>query len=183
RMFPHLTLADVLYTTAGVRALVREQGRPSAVSRMHTIVDDVPARGTVSILGGKITGYRAIAEEAVDAVCRRLRVAARCVTAERTLPGAFAGSSAGHEQSLGSDHSNLAAQVVFAVRSEHCRRVSDFIRRRTRLGASADQGWNAARRVAEIMGAELSWPPSRIAAEIEDYGRDIAATRAFAGPS
>lgn len=183
QMFPDLTLADVLYTTAGVRALVREQGRPSAVSRMHKIVDDVPARGTVSILGGKITGYRAIAEEAVDAVCRRLRVAARCVTAERTLPGAFAGSSAGHEQPLASDHPDLAAQVVFAVRSEHCRRVSDFIRRRTRLGASADQGWNAARRVAEIMGAELSWPPSRIAAEIEDYGRDIAATRAFAGRS
>jgi glycerol-3-phosphate dehydrogenase len=182
KIFPDLTLADVLYTTAGVRALVREQGRPSAVSRMHKVVDDVPARGTVSILGGKITGYRAIAEEAVDAVCRRLRVVARCVTAERTLPGA-SGSAAGDEQPLASDHPNLAAQVVFAVRSEHCRRVSDFIRRRTRLGASADQGWNAARRVAEIMGAELSWPPSRIAAEIEDYGRDIAATRAFAGPS
>src|SRR3954462_2098453 len=182
RMFPHLTLADVLYTTAGVRALVREQGRPSAVSRMHRIVDDVPARGTVSILGGKITGDHATPEEAVDAVCRRLRVAAGCVTAERTLPGA-SGSAAGDEQPLASDHPNLAAQVVFAVRSEHCRRVSDFIRRRTRLGASADQGWNAARRVAAIMGAELSWPPSRIAAEIEDYGRDIAATRAFAGPS
>jgi glycerol-3-phosphate dehydrogenase len=211
RMFPGLALTDVLYTTAGVRALVRERGRPSAVSRMHKIVDDVPARGTVSILGGKITGYRAIAEEAVDAVCRRLRVSARCETAERILPGGtgaaaaettqtpeflraiygsrasnvmtIARSQSGHEQPLATGYPDIVAQVVFATRSEHCRRVSDFIRRRTRLGASADQGWNAAKRVAEVMEAELSWPPQRLAAEIEAYRRDIAVTRAFASPS
>ena len=72
-MFPGLQLDDVRYTTAGVRALVREPGRPSAVSRMHRLATDVPSPGIISILGGKITGYRAIAEEAVDAVCRRLR--------------------------------------------------------------------------------------------------------------
>jgi hypothetical protein len=30
-----------------------------------------------------------------------------------------------------------------------------------------------------MMGAELGWQPERIAAEIEDYRRDIASTRAF----
>jgi glycerol-3-phosphate dehydrogenase len=210
-MFPALTLEDVLYTTAGVRALVRERGRPSAVSRMHKIVEDMPAAGMVSILGGKITGYRAIAEEAVDVVCRRLRVVARCVTAERMLPGAsdrraaqvadvpeflrsiygtrasnvvtIARSRNDHGQPLADDYPDIVAQVVFATRTEHCRRVSDFIRRRTQLGASADQGWNAARRVAEIMGTELSWPLQRVAAEIEGYRDEIASTRAFASPS
>jgi glycerol-3-phosphate dehydrogenase len=175
KMFPGLAMKDVLYTTAGVRALVRKGGQPSAVSRMHAIVDDLPARGTVSILGGKITGYRAIAEEAVDAVCRRLGIRAECATAERMLPGA--------ERKLTDESTDIATQVLFAVRSEHCRRVSDFIRRRTRLGGSADQGWGIAHRVAELMGAELSWPTSRVAGEVEAYARDIASTRAFAIPS
>ena len=204
-MFPGLRLEDVRYTTAGVRALVREDGRPSAVSRMHKIVDDLPAPGIVSILGGKITGYRAIAEDAVDAVSRRLKIARRCETAEKPLPGArdrratqdvppfvhalygtrasevmaLARSGKGLDEPLAAQYPDIAAEVVFAVRSEHCRRISDFIRRRTALGASTDQGWSAAPRVAELMGAELGWPPDRIAAEIESYRDDIASTRAF----
>jgi glycerol-3-phosphate dehydrogenase len=204
-MFPRLRLEDVRYTTAGVRALVRKPGRPSAVSRMHKIVADVPSAGIISILGGKITGYRAIAEEAVDAVCQKLRVTARCETSEKLLPGsrdvqpphdaplflrslygtrasavmALTRSAHELEQPLASGYPDIAAEVVFGVRSEHCRRISDFIRRRSRLGASADQGWSAAPRVAELMGAELGWPLERIAAEIETYGRDIASTRAF----
>jgi glycerol-3-phosphate dehydrogenase len=204
-MFPGLRLEDVRYTTAGVRALVREDGRPSAVSRMHKIVDDLPAPGIVSILGGKITGYRAIAEEAVDAVSRRLKVARRCETAEKPLPGARDGSNGedvppfvhalygsrasevialarsekGLNEPLAPQYPDLAAEVVFAVRSEHCRRISDFIRRRTGLGASPDQGWSAAARVADLMGAELAWRPEKITAEIESYRDDIASTTAF----
>jgi len=204
-MFPGLRLEDVRYTTAGVRALVRKPGRPSAVSRMHKVAADVPSAGIISILGGKITGYRAIAEDAVDAVCRNLRVTARCETSEKPLPGArdgqlpdptpqflralygtraaavmaLAASAADLEQPLAAEYPDIGAGVIFGVRFEHCRRIADFIRRRTRLGASADQGWSAARRVAELMGAELRWSPERIAAEIESYSRDIASTRAF----
>ena len=67
-LFPSLTPADVLYTTAGVRALVTQGGRASAVSRMHKVVENEPLQGVISVLGGKITGYRAIAEEVTDAV-------------------------------------------------------------------------------------------------------------------
>ena len=208
RMFPNLKADDVLYTTAGVRALVTERGRPSAVSRMHRIVEDAPLPGAVSILGGKITGYRAIAEDAVDAVCRRLNVTVPCSTADALLPGArgegpngndpkvshllralygsraseviaVAGSAAGLEKPLSGRYPDIAAQVVFAVRSEHCRRVSDFIRRRTLLGASADQGWSAAPHVAALMAGELAWPAAQVAAEVESYRRDIGSTTAF----
>jgi glycerol-3-phosphate dehydrogenase len=204
-MFPGLRLEDVRFTTAGVRALVREPGRPSSISRMHKIVAETPAPGIISILGGKITGYRAIAEDAVDAVCRRLKIARRCETSQKLLPGARNGrapesaplfiralygvraaevmtltrSANGLDQPLARQYPDIAAEVVFGVRSEHCRRISDFIRRRTRLGASADQGWSAAPRVAELMGAELAWQPDRIAAEIESYRLDIASTTAF----
>jgi glycerol-3-phosphate dehydrogenase len=204
-MFPGLRVEDVRYTTAGVRALVREHGRPSAVSRMHKIADDMPAPGIISILGGKITGYRAIAEDAVDAVSRRLKITRKCETSHQPLPGARDGHAArdvapfihalygtrasevvalarsrnGLDQPLAPLYPDIAAQVVFAVRSEHCRTVSDFIRRRTGLGASSDQGWSAASRVAELMAAELAWQPDQITAEIESYRRDIAATTAF----
>ena len=88
-VFPSLERKDVLFTTAGVRALVRRGGTESSVSRMHRVVDAEPLgpRGVITVLGGKITGYRAIAEEVVDVVCRRLRARRRCTTAERPIAG------------------------------------------------------------------------------------------------
>ena len=41
-----------------------------------------------SVVGGKLTTYRAMAEATADLVCERLGVDADCVTAERRLPGA-----------------------------------------------------------------------------------------------
>ena len=82
---PPLRTARRHWTTAGVRALVRSDGSPSGVSRMHRITTETS--GLVSVLGGKLTGYRAIAEEVVDRVCRELQVSARSTTATRPLPG------------------------------------------------------------------------------------------------
>jgi glycerol-3-phosphate dehydrogenase len=77
---------------AGVRALVRKEGvRESDVSRKHAIYDHAADGGPAALLsvaGGKITGYRAIAEDAVDQACRKLGHRARCTTAEQPLPGA-----------------------------------------------------------------------------------------------
>jgi len=215
--FPSLTVDDVLYTTAGVRALVMQRGSTSSVSRMHKIVDGevsgVP--GLVSIMGGKITGYRAIAEEATDVVCERLDVNRRATTADNPLPGAqstiknqesrvkngagvpprlydlygaravqvvqLAAARPELARPLSPKYPDIGAQVVFGVREEMCVTVGDFIRRRTMLGATADQGWDAAPAVAAIMGEELGWTPERRHVEIDAYGRDIARTQAFRG--
>jgi glycerol-3-phosphate dehydrogenase len=214
--FPSLRLDDVLFTTAGVRALVRQAGSESSVSRMHKIVvgEPVAPDGVVSVLGGKITGYRAIAEEVTDAVCRRIGVRDRhSTTSETALPGArglrdgkahppesvghlydlygsraadvdaLARSEHGLDRTLSPKYPDLAAQVVFSVRFEHCVRLGDFLRRRTLLGASEDQGWEAAAPAAAVMATELNWSTARIAEEIERYRRDIAATHAFRNPS
>jgi glycerol-3-phosphate dehydrogenase len=212
-LFPSLTMDSVLYTTAGVRALVTKEGSASSVSRMHKVVIDDPVPGVVSVLGGKITGYRAIAEDVTDAVCRSVSVARRCATADTPLPGARRGTASSAAAGLaGTDppsfmqalygsratevralaetseelarplsarYPDIGAQVAFSVRTEHTIRVSDFIRRRTMLGASADQGWDAAPRVAQLMAAELGWSAERTVAEIEAFRRDIASTRAF----
>ncbi len=92
RVFPAIQSADVHYATAGLRSLAGSGGaKASNVSRNHKIVDHDTTdgiAGLISVLGGKITAYRAVAEQAVDLVCRKLRCREGCVTAEAPLPGA-----------------------------------------------------------------------------------------------
>jgi glycerol-3-phosphate dehydrogenase len=83
----------VYYTWAGVRALVRmEHVNEGKVSRKHALHDHARREGVagiVSVVGGKITGYRAIAEEVGDLVARRLDCSdlGDSATQMRPLPG------------------------------------------------------------------------------------------------
>jgi glycerol-3-phosphate dehydrogenase len=88
--FPEMDPDCVIFSNAGVRALVMAEGSESSVSRMHRIVDGAAegAPGLISVLGGKLTGYRAVAEEATDMACRRLGTKQQCATAATPLPGA-----------------------------------------------------------------------------------------------
>jgi len=90
--FPAVRKEDIFYTTAGLRSLADSGGRrASDVSRQHQLVDHERSHGIsgfISVLGGKISGYRAIAQEVVDMVCQKLGVRASCRTAESSLPGA-----------------------------------------------------------------------------------------------
>jgi len=93
RVFPRaaLTIDDVCYAYAGVRPLpYREDGPESAITRRHLIVEnDGIADNLISVVGGKLTTYRHLAEEAVDAVGRVLdRSLPACPTAREVLPGA-----------------------------------------------------------------------------------------------
>ncbi len=92
RAFPGIRMEDIFYTTAGLRALAKSgRGKASNVSRHHRIVDHERSdgiSGLISLLGGKLTGYRGIAQEVVDMVCRKTGVRAVCNTAEAPLPGA-----------------------------------------------------------------------------------------------
>src|SRR5205823_4546734 len=93
RAFPGGQFENVLYTYAGVRALVRiEHVTEGKVSRKHALHDHARRDGVpgiVSVVGGKITGYRAIAEEVGDLVARRLGVfhGVDSSTNKRPLPG------------------------------------------------------------------------------------------------
>lgn len=86
---PALNPKQIHYAYAGVRSLVPGDGAPSSISRMHRIVDAGADGnpGFISIVGGKITGHRMIAEQAVDLICNRLGLQRKCRTAEIPLPG------------------------------------------------------------------------------------------------
>ncbi len=73
------TEAEVLASWAGVRPLLdTERGATRDLSRRHVVAEDPP--GLVTVTGGKLTTYRAMAEEVVDLVCRRLGAGGRCRT-------------------------------------------------------------------------------------------------------
>src|SRR5689334_11544231 len=65
--FPDAPFDRIHYTWAGVRALAREEGvTEGEVSRKHELYDHRTRDGidgVLSVIGGKITAYRAIAEE------------------------------------------------------------------------------------------------------------------------
>jgi glycerol-3-phosphate dehydrogenase len=164
--FPKLAQAEVYWTNSGVRALVLRKGDPSSVSRMHRI-DRSP--GLISVLGGKITGYRAIAEDAVDAVAKVTGHHAECRSASVPLPEPRAPLP------------DLETFVRQVVRDEQCVRVSDLLFRRTQLGFAPDQGRRIAPDVIRWMAEELGWSPNRCAIELalldEHYNKTIGTER------
>ncbi|MEZ4264749.1 MAG: glycerol-3-phosphate dehydrogenase/oxidase [Myxococcota bacterium] len=74
RSFPAAEIepADIITTWAGLRPLIRDgAATASRTSREHQRFDD--PRGITTIAGGKLTTYRSMAEEVVDAAASRLR--------------------------------------------------------------------------------------------------------------
>jgi glycerol-3-phosphate dehydrogenase len=94
RVFPGalLTRKDIRYAYAGVRPLPhRSHGPESSITRRHIITRDTAiARNLVSIVGGKLTTYRNLAEQAVNLVGRLLRRRLpECRTADTPMPGGY----------------------------------------------------------------------------------------------
>lgn len=86
-----LTRASILYTYSGVRPLAyTNESAEQSITRRHFIRDHAPQlEGFLSIVGGKLTTYRNLSEEAVDLLFRKLgRASPRCMTAQTPLPGA-----------------------------------------------------------------------------------------------
>jgi len=103
-IFPtvHLTPADVESHWAGLRPLVRQPGKgPSQISRKDEIFQY--ESGLISIAGGKLTGYRKMAERIVNLAAIRLkqqdgRNFPACRTQQIAISGGQVGGSAGFEK-------------------------------------------------------------------------------------
>jgi glycerol-3-phosphate dehydrogenase len=94
RVFPtaSLTVDDIHYAYSGIRPLPRrDKGPESAITRKHIIKKHRRiGKGLVSIIGGKLTTYRNLAEQTVDYAVRRLKKDAKeCATRSLPLPGAI----------------------------------------------------------------------------------------------
>ncbi len=84
-----LTRQDVVGSFAGLRPLLSTKGATADLSRKHAVL--VSDSGVVTVVGGKLTTYRRMAQDAVDKAVRLARLdAAPCQT--RSLPLVGAGS-------------------------------------------------------------------------------------------
>jgi glycerol-3-phosphate dehydrogenase len=110
---------DVIGSYAGLRPLIDTgEGRTADVSREHAVVDS--PSGVISMIGGKLTEYRYMAEDVLDyAIGRRHLRAADCRTRNLPLVGAPANpglaarlASAGLPASLVARYGAEASNVI-----------------------------------------------------------------------
>jgi glycerol-3-phosphate dehydrogenase len=156
---------DLLGTYSGLRPLLDASGERTAdLSRKHAVL--TAPDGLVTVVGGKLTTYRRMAQDAVDAAlrasgadadpCRTRSVplvgaAARDTLARIPAPAAlvrrYGTESVDVVAAAGGDPALLeplcpgvdtcAAELIFAVRHEGALDVDDLLDRRTRIGLSA----------------------------------------------
>jgi glycerol-3-phosphate dehydrogenase len=82
-----LSRDDVVGSYAGLRPLLQADGRTADLSRRHAVITS--PTGVVTVTGGKLTTYRRMAQDAVDAAVRlRGLPAGPCRTAYLPLVGA-----------------------------------------------------------------------------------------------
>jgi glycerol-3-phosphate dehydrogenase len=177
-----LTRDDLVGAYAGLRPLVLPASAgagPGAatadLSRKHLLQWDGPV---LSVVGGKLTTYRAMAEETVDAVVARLGRGARpSVTGRLPLIGAAPGpalariaaasrlvarygTEAPVVEGLGTaavvaGRLETVGELRFAVRHEGARTVADLLDRRTRIGLVPADRARAVQTAEEVLAEEL----------------------------
>ncbi len=173
KLFPGLRRMRIVRAYAGVRPLYAA-GEASAadreISRAHAVIDH-QARDNVSnfvsIVGGKLTTYRLMAEQTADVVCAKLGVDLPCSTADEVLPGQgpergyywLGHRLAEHEASGGGD-AELICECEFVTQpmlerffAEHGPCSLDDARRSTRLGMGPCQGAFCTFRAAGVQAA------------------------------
>ncbi|BBZ13359.1 glycerol-3-phosphate dehydrogenase/oxidase [Mycobacterium branderi] len=120
--------SDVIGAYAGLRPLIDTgAGRTADVSRDHAIVES--DSGVISVIGGKLTEYRRMAQDVLDhAVERRGLTAGVCRTPDLPLLGALANS--GSDVALTTDLpesliARYGAEAANVVATASCERPTD----------------------------------------------------------
>jgi glycerol-3-phosphate dehydrogenase len=170
-MMPAVAGRRVLRVFAGARPLYDPGHQASAsrfLSRSHTVLDHASdgVENFVSIVGGKLTTYRLMAEHTADVICRKLGVSVACRTAVEPLPEARTAPrhyhlgerlTAREERSGGAD-ADLVCECELVDRemveefvATHGRTPIDDLLRGTRLGMGPCQGAFCSLRAAGIL--------------------------------
>ncbi len=79
----------------------------------------------------------------------------------------MAGADKALAETLNED-GEMMAEVVYAVRNEMARTLSDIVMRRTGIGTLGNPGEDVLRKVAQVAAKELQWDQNRIEKEISD---------------
>ena len=191
------TRTDIKSVFAGLRPLVKSSARKTAeISRDHQVT--VSASGLVSILGGKWTTYRKMAEDTVNTAAVNAQLLYReCVTASLNIHGAqpttnfntddyyYGTDISGIDKLVESDPSltelihpalpYTKAMVVWGVKEEWAVTVEDILSRRTRAilldaKAALEAAPVVAALIADLTGRDENW----IKKELEAFKKIVA---------
>ncbi|MDQ3856598.1 MAG: glycerol-3-phosphate dehydrogenase [Chloroflexota bacterium] len=149
----------VLFTYAGIRPLpYHEHGSEGAITRRHVIHDHAPGyQGFLSIVGGKLTTYRSLAEQVVDRAYHKLGVRPpQCLTRSTPLPGAPAVPPA---PTGGVELSAVTRRHLVRVYGSRAAEVLELARRHPELAAPLSEE-------SGVIGAELVYA----------FGHELAVT-------
>ena len=190
------TWSDIRSTFAGVRPLVRADGTENTAKLARDHMIRVSDAGLVSILGGKWTIFRRMAQDCVDHAAQVGGLpAAPCMTEKIPIADGSADEAAGvskallpmygaaavdvtrlvqsrpeHFEQLDQRLPYVVGEAVWAVRHEMARTVEDVLARRLRmLFLNASAALAAAPRVAKVLAEELGHDDAWQARQIEDF--------------
>ena len=174
RCFPqaNLSTADVISAFAGLRPLVgREGASTSELSRAEEIIES--RSGLISIIGGKLTTYRRMAERVVDIVSSRLNrngehsVIGPCETENIELAGgAVAKNDLKHEAERAASEFGLTAETAEHLMQSYGgnhRAILEIIRESGELKAPLVEG------LPHIEAEVIYAARCEMAANVEDF--------------
>lgn len=196
-----ITRDDVTGVWAGLRPLVKQasSGRTADLSRRHAITTS--PSGVITVTGGKLTTYREMAEDTVDAALERLDRRSKCRTRRLRLVGTdthdthdvHVADDAHLARRYGSEAATvrglierdpglgeplvpglryLRAEAVFAVRHEMATTLVDVLTRRTRAHLQHRAACLAAApHIAELLAGELGWSADETTEQVAAYRR------------
>ncbi|HVU13409.1 MAG TPA: anaerobic glycerol-3-phosphate dehydrogenase subunit GlpA [Phototrophicaceae bacterium] len=188
-MTPGISRARILRAWGGVRPLYDPGSEGREAKRTFTVLDhgrEHGVEGFVSILGGKLTTYRLMAEKVSDAACAKLGVSVPCSTATTVLPPVHEDKQALHHlrDRLGElEHGEhgakdggliceceivTKAQIVEALKAGDVVELND-LRRDLRLGMGPCQGGFCAFRAACIRHETLHDTPEHTTAILSEF--------------
>jgi len=149
-MFPtiHLDVGDITSSWAGLRPLIHEEGKdPSELSRKDEIF--VSPSGLISIAGGKLTGYRKMAERAVDMVSVQLAEAdgldfKNCFTDRIILGGGdfrdkYAIADFAEKIEIAAQPSGITSEEIFSLIYRYGRDTESIVQSAQKISASLGQ--------------------------------------------
>ena len=184
---------DILSIYAGLRPLAANSKNPAStkeVSRRHKIT--LSSSGLLTIIGGKWTTYRLMAEEIINrAIKSGLLPSAKCITADLKLTKNNSCVESGRLSIYGDNFTDIKkiisdnpalgiplcpelpytrAEILWICRNEMPVHVEDVLARRTRsLFLNARTSASIAPEVAEIMATELGYDKEWRKEEIKSY--------------
>lgn len=118
---------DCLMTWAGLRPLISQTGRSTKeISRRDEVW--VSSSGLITIAGGKLTGYRKMAEDTVNHACRLLGLDRPEPSTDKPLPGGDFSGSVESIASRAADEFSLSPALARRLASLYGAEISEVVK-------------------------------------------------------